>query len=38
MSSMVSLPKRRTGMCKIGYGEGISNEEDWGLSEENWGF
>ena len=22
----------------IGYGEGIGNEEDWGLSEENWGF
>ena len=20
----------------IGYGEGIGNEEDWGLSEENW--
>lgn len=20
----------------IGYGEGCSNEEDWGLSEENW--
>lgn len=21
----------------IGYGEGISREEDWGLGEENWG-
>lgn len=20
----------------IGYGEGIRNEEDWGLGEENW--
>ncbi len=20
----------------IGYGEGISREEDWGLGEENW--
>lgn len=21
----------------IGYGEGIRNEEDWGVFEENWG-
>lgn len=22
----------------IGYGEGISQEEDWGVYEEDWGF
>lgn len=25
-----------SGCNEIGYGDGIRNEEDWGLGEENW--